>query len=51
VTVTFGAKSAPGVYLGVRDERDYPAVVRLSSGATVRVWRSGEWTRVEGGGA
>ena len=35
-----------GVYLGVSNERDYPAVVRTTQGVLVKVWKSGEWRRI-----
>lgn len=47
VVVQWQKGYAQGVYLGVRDERNYPAIVRLSGGLTVRVWKNVEWTKVE----
>lgn len=47
VVVQYQRGYAQGVYLGVRDERNYPAIVRLSGGETVRVWKNTKWVRVE----
>lgn len=45
VAVQYQRGYATGVYLGVANERNYPAVVRLSGGVTVKVWRAADWVR------
>ena len=46
VVVQYQRGYAQGVYLGVANERNHPAVVWLSGGVTVKVWRNADWVKV-----